>query len=194
MSLKRRIHEFLGGSKMAALPAGAKAPAFALQSVDGKKLNLADALKKGPVVAAFFKVSCPTCQFTAPFLERLHENYAGEKFTLWGISQDDAQDTREFFQEFDTEFPTLIDDHGYSVSNQYGITNVPTVFLIASDGKIQESSVGFLRKISRKSPPQPPKPRIRRPQHSSNPAKWSQISSPVEAPKIRFRRNLSHRQ
>jgi peroxiredoxin len=143
MSLKRRIHEFLGGSKMAALPAGAKAPAFALQSTDGKKLNLADALKKGPVVAAFFKVSCPTCQFTAPFLERLHENYGGEKFTLWGISQDDAQDTREFFQEFDAEFPTLIDDDGYPISNQYGITNVPTVFLIASDGKIQESSVGF---------------------------------------------------
>ena len=71
MSLKRRIHEFLGGSKMAALPAGSKAPAFALQSTDGKRLNLADALKKGPVVAAFFKASCPTCQFTAPFLERL---------------------------------------------------------------------------------------------------------------------------
>lgn len=131
---------------MAALSAGAKAPAFALQSTDGKKLNLADALKKGPVVAAFFKVSCPTCQFTAPFLERLHENYSGENFTFWGISQDDAQDTREFFQEFDAEFPSLIDDDGYPVSNQYGITNVPSIFLIAPDGKIQESSVGFSKK------------------------------------------------
>jgi peroxiredoxin len=137
------MHEFLGGSKMAALSAGAKAPAFALQSADGKKSSLADALKKGPVVAAFFKVSCPTCQFTAPFLERLHETYGGEKFTLWGISQDDAADTREFCQEFEVEFPALIDEQGYPVSNQYGITNVPTVFLIAPDGKIQESCVGF---------------------------------------------------
>jgi len=128
---------------MAALSAGAKAPAFALESADGKKASLTDALKKGPVVAAFFKVSCPTCQFTAPFLERLHESYAGEKFTLWGISQDDAADTREFCQEFEVEFPALIDERGYPVSNQYGITNVPTVFLIAPDGKIQESCVGF---------------------------------------------------
>ena len=128
---------------MAALSAGAKAPAFALESADGKKASLTDALKKGPVVAAFFKVSCPTCQFTAPFLERLHESYAGEKFTLWGISQDDAADTREFCQEFEVEFPALIDERGYAVSNQYGITNVPTVFLIAPDGKIQESCVGF---------------------------------------------------
>ena len=137
------MHEFLGGSKMAVLSAGAKAPAFALESADGKKASLTDALKKGPVVAAFFKVSCPTCQFTAPFLERLHESYAGEKFTLWGISQDDAADTREFCQEFEVEFPALIDERGYPVSNQYGITNVPTVFLIAPDGKIQESCVGF---------------------------------------------------
>ena len=131
---------------MSALPAGDKAPAFALQSVDGKKLNLADALKKGPVVAAFFKVSCPTCQFTAPFLERLHETYGDAKFTLLGISQDDARDTREFCQEFEIEFPTLIDEKGFPVSNQYGITNVPTVFLIAPDGKIHESCVGFSRK------------------------------------------------
>jgi peroxiredoxin len=140
------MHQFLGGSKMAALSAGAKAPAFALQSADGKKASLADALKKGPVLAAFFKVSCPTCQFTAPFLERLHESYGGEKFTLWGISQDDAADTREFCQEFEVEFPALIDENGYPVSNQYGITNVPTVFLIAPDGKIQESCVGFSKK------------------------------------------------
>jgi peroxiredoxin len=146
VSLKRRIREFLGGSKMAALSAGAKAPAFALQSTNGKKSALADALKKGPVVAAFFKVSCPTCQFTAPFLERLHETYGGEKFTLWGISQDDAADTREFCEEFEIEFPALIDEKGYPVSNQYGITNVPTVFLIMADGKIQESCVGFSKK------------------------------------------------
>jgi peroxiredoxin len=146
MSLKQHIHEFLGGSKMAALPAGAKAPAFTLRGTDGKKSSLAEALKKGPVVAAFFKVSCPTCQFTAPFLERLHEAYGGEQFTLWGISQDDAADTREFCREFEIDFPALIDEKGYPISNQYGITNVPTVFLIAPDGKIQESSVGFSKK------------------------------------------------
>lgn len=131
---------------MAALPAGAKAAAISLQDVNGQKVTLADALKKGPVVAAFFKVSCPTCQFTAPFLERLHETYGGPQFTLFGISQDDARDTREFFKEFDVEFPSLIDADGYPVSNQYGITNVPTIFLIAQDGKIQETSVGFAKK------------------------------------------------
>jgi peroxiredoxin len=131
---------------MSTLTPGAKAPAISLQTTTGKKLNLADALKNGPVIAAFFKVSCPTCQFTAPFLERLHESYAGAKFTLWGISQDDAADTREFCREFEIEFPTLLDAEGYPVSNQYGITNVPSIFLIAQDGTIQERCVGFSKK------------------------------------------------
>ncbi|MFZ0583718.1 MAG: TlpA disulfide reductase family protein [Candidatus Acidiferrales bacterium] len=131
---------------MAALAAGTKAPAISLQDMNGETVTLADALKKGPVVAAFFKVACPTCQFAAPFLERLHETYSGPKFTLWGISQDDARDTRDFFKEFDVEFPSLVDAEGYPVSNQYGVTNVPTIFLISPDGKIQVSSVGFEKK------------------------------------------------
>jgi peroxiredoxin len=146
MGLKRRLREVLGGKKMAALPAGAKAPGISLQDTTGETVTLADALNKGPVVVAFFKVSCPTCQFAAPFLERLHETYAGPKFTMLGISQDDSRDTRDFFKEFDVWFPSLIDADGYPVSNQYGITNVPTIFLIAPDGKIRLTSVGFVKK------------------------------------------------
>ena len=128
---------------MAALTPGTPAPAISLKDSTGKSTTLAEQLKKGPVLAAFFKVSCPTCQFTAPFLERLHEMYGGEGFTLLGISQDQARDTREFMNEFGLKFPVLIDEHGYPTSNQYGLTNVPSVFLIAPDGTIQVSAVGF---------------------------------------------------
>jgi peroxiredoxin len=143
MSLKRQLREFFGGETMAALAPGKMAPPISLKTLTGETATLQEALKKGPVVAAFFKVSCPTCQFSAPFLERLHETYGGEKFTLLGISQDDVADTREFCQELDVKFPILIEAQGYSVSNQYGITNVPSIFLISPDGKIEEISVGF---------------------------------------------------
>ena len=128
---------------MEALPRGKTAPPISLADSSGKRLSLAEALKRGPVLAAFFKVSCPTCQFTMPFLERLHQKYAGAKFSLLGISQDDERDTRDFCREYDVQFPALIDEHGYPVSNQYGLTNVPTMFWISSDGQIQSTSVGF---------------------------------------------------
>lgn len=130
---------------MSALTAGKAAPNFSLTSTSGRKLSLADALKTGPVLVAFFKVSCPTCQFTLPFLERVHRAYGEANFTLWGISQNNASDSREFTQQFGLEFPVLLDDAGYPVSNQYGITNVPTLLLISTDGTIQVSSVGFAK-------------------------------------------------
>ena len=128
---------------MSALSSGKTAPSISLSTVEGEKVSLADALAKGPVLAAFFKVSCPTCQFTAPFLERLHETYGGDNFTLWGISQDDSDDTREFCQEFDVDFPILLENPGYALSNQYGISMVPSIFVINPDGKIQSVSEGF---------------------------------------------------
>jgi peroxiredoxin len=130
---------------MPALPAGKPAPAISLHSVDGRELSLADALKKGPVLAVFFKVSCPVCQFTFPFLERMYETYGGEKISFWGVSQDDASATGRFLSDYGVKFPALIDERGYPVSNQYGITHVPSLFLIAPDGKIRVSSAGFVK-------------------------------------------------
>ena len=128
---------------MSTIVAGKEAPAFSLPGMNGQRYSLADALKKGPVLAAFFKVSCPVCQFTFPFLERIYETYGESKVTFWGISQDNAADTREFMKEFGVKFPALIDAQGYPASNQYGLTNVPTIFWIAPDAKIQVDSVGF---------------------------------------------------
>ncbi|SRR5712692_1547304 len=124
--------------------AGHQAPSFALNGVNGRGFSLGDALQRGPVVAAFFKISCPVCQFTFPFLERLYNAY-GSDASFWAISQDDARDTKEFCEEYGVTFPALLDEDGYPVSNQYGLTNVPTVFLIAPDGTVKVSSVGFSR-------------------------------------------------
>ena len=131
---------------MPALTVGTKAPEINLSAVDGTKFSLQNALKHGPVIAAFFKISCPVCQYTFPFLERLHKGY-GNKVTVVGISQDDLRSTNAFMKEYGITFPTVLDDpKGYFVSNAYGLTNVPTVFLIGQDGEIQMSSVGWVKK------------------------------------------------
>jgi peroxiredoxin len=143
---------------MAALPAGTKAPDFSLPTVvsgksdwkgDGKEggqFSLQSALQQGAVLAAFFKVSCPTCQYTFPFLERIHQAYGNKKITIVGISQNDRRDTGTFVKEYGITFPILLDDpNGYAVSNAYGLTNVPTLFLIGPDGKIEITSVGWVK-------------------------------------------------
>jgi peroxiredoxin len=141
------LNRLFGGPKdMAALTAGTKAPNFTLPTLDGTKFSLQEALQHGPVLAAFFKISCPVCQYAFPFFERLHKAYGGQKVTIVGISQDNARDTAAFLKEYGVTFPTLLDDpNGYAASNAYGLTNVPTVFLIAQDGAIEISSVGWVK-------------------------------------------------
>jgi peroxiredoxin len=131
---------------MTALAMGTKAPMFDLKTLDGKRVSLVDELAHGPVVLAFFKVSCPTCQYALPFLERLHKAYGHKGVAIYGVSQNDAKDTAAFIQEFGITFPILLDDtRSYPVSNAYGLTNVPTLFWVAEDGEIEVSSVGWLK-------------------------------------------------
>jgi peroxiredoxin len=132
---------------MAALTAGVSAPDFKLQTMDGKQFSLREALTRGPVVAAFFKVSCPVCQYTFPFLERIYKAHGEKNVTIVGISQNDRKDTLTFAKEYGVTFPILLDEtNTYPVSNAYGLTNVPTIFWIAADGEIEVSSVGWERK------------------------------------------------
>ena len=142
------LNHLFGGSKdMAALTAGTKAPDFNLPTVDGKKFSLQEALRHGPVLAAFFKISCPVCQYTFPYLERLQKAYGNGRITIVGISQDNQRDTAGFLKEYGVTFTNALDDpRGYVVSNAYGLTNVPTLFLIAQDGTIEISSVGWMKK------------------------------------------------
>jgi peroxiredoxin len=139
-------HIFGGRTLMSALEPGKTAPDFTLATLDGKQFSLREALERGPLIAAFFKVSCPTCQYTFPFLERLYKAYGNKTVTLVGISQNDKRDTAAFAREYGIKFPLLLDDtRAYPVSNAYGLTNVPTTFWIAPDGEIELSSVGWVK-------------------------------------------------
>jgi peroxiredoxin len=129
---------------MSALVAGVEAPEIDLNGVDGARFSLRDALKKGPVVAAFFKVSCPVCQMAFPYVERVFQAYGKQgKVKVIGVSQDNAADTREFNREFGVTFPVLLDEKSYAVSRAYGLTNVPTLFLISPAGEIETTIVSW---------------------------------------------------
>jgi peroxiredoxin len=149
MNLLRKL---FGGKTMVALTVGTKAPDFTLKTIDGKDFSLSESLAQGSVLLAFFKVSCPTCQYAFPFLERLHRNYGQdlakqEGVKLFGVSQNGGRDTAAFMKQFAVSFPILLDElDSYPVSNAYGLTNVPTLFLVAGDGEIEVSSVGWVKK------------------------------------------------
>lgn len=128
---------------MATKTAGTAAPAVSLKTAEGKTFSLFDALAKEPlVVLAFFKVSCPVCQFAFPYLERLYKAYPS--VAIWGVSQDDAGDTAAFATEQGTTFPMLLDETlGCTVD--YGLVSVPSIFVVRNDRTIEQAIFGFAK-------------------------------------------------
>ncbi len=125
------------------LSTGSKAPQFSLHDLEGVQHSLHNILATGPVLLVLFKISCPVCQLTLPFLNRL----AGGKLQVIAISEDDASATRRFELRFGVDLPTLLDreEDGYPVSKAFGITHVPSLFLVEPDSVISFVSEGFVK-------------------------------------------------
>ena len=134
-----------GKKKAVMLEAGLRAPSFQLKSLDGGKKSLEDLLGSGPALLAFYKASCPVCQLTFPYLERLA---AGSSLQIIAISQDDDSSTKSFNERCGVTFPTLLDQSkdGYPASNAYGISTVPSLFLVEQDAQISKSFSGFSKR------------------------------------------------
>jgi peroxiredoxin len=130
-----------------ALNSGIEAPLFDLPLLGGGQFSLREAMKQSAVVLAFFKVSCPVCQYAFPLYEQLEKQTAG-RLRVIGVSQDDEKATRTFTKTFGITFPIALDDtKRYPVSNAYGLTNVPTLFEITPDGLIAVSCVGWEKAV-----------------------------------------------
>jgi peroxiredoxin len=121
------------------LVAGDAVPDLRLAVLGGGEVSLRD---EGRVVLAFFKISCPVCQFTLPYLNRI---YPGRK--VWGVSQNEARDTRDFMEHFGLTFPILLDPEDlFPASDAFGITHVPTLFLCGPASRIEQVIEGWSKK------------------------------------------------
>ena len=130
---------------MAALSVGANAPDFRLLDADGEEFHLAGHVGTGPVLLTFFKISCPTCQYGLPYVDRLSKAFEGTTIEAIAVCQDTPRDAERFNVEFEFKTRVVFDteESGFPVSNAYGLTNVPTVFLIQRDGSIAHTCVSW---------------------------------------------------
>ncbi len=125
---------------------GNTAPAFTLEGSDGKKHSLDEIKNKGIGFFAFFKVTCPTCQYTFPRLERIYQKIKDQSIPFWGIVQDPMEKARDFARQYGTTFPYLIDNSPYLISKIYGISIVPTWYLVDGNLKILAFGESWVKK------------------------------------------------
>jgi peroxiredoxin len=119
---------------------GDAAPSFSLPEIDGAG-TVDDPWREGPVVLAFFKVTCPVCRMAAPKVRAMADGGA----RVVGVGQDPRPALVAYRDRFDQLVPTVPDTAPYPVSSAYGLAAVPTLFLVGPDGVVADAVAGWDR-------------------------------------------------
>jgi thiol-disulfide isomerase/thioredoxin len=123
---------------------GKHAPAFALTSLDGKKVTLAD-YKGRPVLVNFWATWCGPCKVEMPWFEEFRKQYAAQGFEVLGLT-DDADAGKEVItkvaQKAGVSYPILLTDG--KVQTAYGGMDVlPMSFYVDRNGVVVEQTAGL---------------------------------------------------
>jgi len=125
------------------IPPGARAPGFTLPRFDGDDVTIPDKSAKGLTLVVFYKNTCPTCQLTMPYVQRLHEQVSGAGGRVVAVSQDGLDGAASFARATGLTMPVVADGPGYPVSREYDLVTVPTLYLLERDGTIVRGLAGF---------------------------------------------------
>ena len=123
------------------------APDFTLKSIDGEEITLSR-LRGKIVFIDFWATWCAPCRESIPHLVHLYKKYSEKGFEIIGVSVDKkgVDPVRRFAKSLDIPYPIVMAPA--DLDKQYGVSALPTGFLIDKEGRIQEKFVGFSPKIS----------------------------------------------
>ena len=131
-------------SGLAPVMRGKQAPAFALTSLDGKKVSLAD-YKGRPVLVNFWATWCGPCKVEMPWFEEFRKQYAAQGFEILGLA-DDVDAGKDMIAKVANKagvsYPILLTDG--KVQTAYGGLDVlPMSFYVDRNGVIVEQTAGL---------------------------------------------------
>jgi len=129
---------------------GAKAPAAALRTLDGRAANLSQYVGRVPVVMEFWATWCPNCKQLEPELRRLHTKY-GKRVTFLGVAVS-ANQKPELVKRYVTRHKlpwTQLFDHQGEATGAYDVPATSYVVVVDRAGKVVYTGLGGDQKLER---------------------------------------------
>ena len=122
-----------------------KAPDFSIRDIQGKRIELTELLKQGPVLIDFWALWCIPCRKELPHLQTLDNRYKGEGLIVLTINEDDPSSeskVKPFIKGSRYKFMAVV-DKDKELWRNFKVVSLPTLFLIDQQGNIQKTYVGY---------------------------------------------------
>jgi thiol-disulfide isomerase/thioredoxin len=125
------------------LPLGSTAPSAVLSTLDGKPVDLAQLVGKGPAVVEFWATWCENCEHLLPTLQKSYAKY-GSRVKFIGVSVNVNQSPRRVqlhVAKYKVPGIQLYDTRGAATGN-WDVPATSHVVVIGRNGKIVYTGVG----------------------------------------------------
>jgi cytochrome c biogenesis protein CcmG, thiol:disulfide interchange protein DsbE len=117
---------------------GVRAPKLPAEQLAGRPVTLGGLLAgagKRPVLVVFWASWCGPCHEEAAAIERFSQSTVGRGRIVAVDWSDARSNAGAFVRRYGWTFPVLRDAEGL-VGNDYGLTGLPTTFVISAKGRI----------------------------------------------------------
>ncbi len=125
-----------------------QAPDFTVFDNQGNKVKLSDFIGK-PVVLNFWASWCPPCRGEMPHFNEVSSNVKNDVVFMMVDLVDGQRETQakgqKYVEEQGYDFPVYFDNE-QKAANTYGISSIPTTFIIDAEGNIVNAFQGAIDK------------------------------------------------
>jgi peroxiredoxin len=118
------------------------APDFSLRDLDGNVRPL-ESFRGRVVLLSFWATWCTPCRTEMPMLEALFQSYKDHDFEVVAVASDvqGVEVVQPFVTQLHLSFTTLLDSTG-QVTRLYGVTSLPTTYLLDREGRLVTVVIG----------------------------------------------------
>lgn len=130
------------------LPVGTKvgelAPNFTGTTLDGETIRLSD-LRGKTVLINVFASWCGPCRLEMPHLVEAADQFGDQEVVFIGINlQENPEAVQAFRDEFNVQFPLVLNEDGSLTDNLYTPIGLPTSWFIDQDGVVRYVFAGAM--------------------------------------------------
>jgi thiol-disulfide isomerase/thioredoxin len=114
------------------------APLLEGDLLSGQSISL-HSFKDQPVLLHFWATWCPVCKLEQDSIEAISKDH---KVITIAMNSGNDLEVQAFLEENQLSFPVIVDENG-GIAERFGVSGVPTSFIIDNSGQIAFTEVGY---------------------------------------------------